>query len=329
MNTSVVRDFGLRLLSHFVPFALAIVVQAGGAEVPCVWSNVERIVAVGDIHGDYGRLVEVLQAAGLIDKTNGWCGGKAHLVQMGDVLDRGPDSRRAMDLLMILEKQAAAAGGAVHALIGNHEAMVLSGDYSYVHPGEIEAFGDLENFRKAFAPDGEYGRWILSHNGVIRINDIIFAHGGLPPSVRPISLLEINQMIRRDLADPQDGNPEVMDSRSPLWYRGLALMADDEQSSENMDRFLKLSGASRIVIGHTVSKGGIGLRANGRVLMVDVGLSRYYVNGPAVALVIEKGKFYEVGSCVRRELPVSSRRDARRIQIETTGGKAEGHGGNE
>ena len=56
------------------------------------WQGVERIVAVGDIHGDYGNYIEVLRAAGLVDKKGKWSGGKTHLVQTGDIPDRGPDT---------------------------------------------------------------------------------------------------------------------------------------------------------------------------------------------------------------------------------------------
>lgn len=104
------------------------------------WTGVDRVVAVGDVHGDHDQLVAILKSAGLVDDKADWIGGKAHFVQTGDVLDRGPDSRKAMDLLMKLEAQAREAGGAVHCLIGNHEAMVLYGDLRYVAPGEIAAF---------------------------------------------------------------------------------------------------------------------------------------------------------------------------------------------
>src|SRR3981081_2430132 len=107
-----------------------------------IWTGVERIVAVGDVHGDYDQLVAVLRSAGIIDEQGNWNGGKTHLVQNGDVLDRGPDSRKAMDLLMRLEKQASEAGGYVHALIGNHEAMNVYGDLRYTSPGEFAAFRD-------------------------------------------------------------------------------------------------------------------------------------------------------------------------------------------
>ena len=113
-----------------------------GTQDPGVWTNVERIVAIGDIHGDYDQLAAVLKSAGLIDDQGSWTGGKTHLVQVGDVLDRGPDSRKAMDLLMRIEKEAPEAGGYVHALIGNHEAMNVYGDLRYTSMGEYAAFQD-------------------------------------------------------------------------------------------------------------------------------------------------------------------------------------------
>src|SRR5205814_7174767 len=104
-----------------------------------------RVVAVGDVHGDADQLVAVLRSASLIDDKGAWSGGKAHLVQTGDILDRGPDSRRAMDVLMRLEIEATKAGGAVHALIGNHEAMNVYGDLRYVSEGEIASFRDTNS----------------------------------------------------------------------------------------------------------------------------------------------------------------------------------------
>src|SRR5579863_6858289 len=50
-------------------------------EQPGTWEGVGRIVAVGDVHGDYDQLVAVLKTAGLIDDPLNWLGGKAHLVQ--------------------------------------------------------------------------------------------------------------------------------------------------------------------------------------------------------------------------------------------------------
>lgn len=102
-------------------------------------------MAIGDIHGAHDRFVGILRAAGLIDGRQRWVGGRARLVQTGDVLDRGADSRKAVDLLRKLEREAAAAGGRVHALVGNHEFMRLVGDWRYVSAGEFEAFQNSQS----------------------------------------------------------------------------------------------------------------------------------------------------------------------------------------
>src|SRR6187397_1113914 len=198
------------------------------AAAPCEFDNVERIVAVGDVHGAHDRLLEILRAAGVIDTRNRWTGGRTHLVQTGDVLDRGPDSRQALEFLRRLGRDAERAGGRVHALIGNHEAMRLLGDYRYVVPGEYEAFttpeskdtrkfiieksppeerekleeqtplGMIEMIR-AFGPDQDLGTYVRSLNAVVRINGIVFVHGGISPTVAVMSCGEINDTVRREL----------------------------------------------------------------------------------------------------------------------------------
>jgi len=104
------------------------------------WDGVERIVAIGDIHGDYENYMATLKVAGLIDKKGKWSGGKTHLVQTGDIPDRGPDTRKIIDHITKLAKQAKKKGGRVHSLIGNHEAMNVYGDLRYTSEGEFEAF---------------------------------------------------------------------------------------------------------------------------------------------------------------------------------------------
>jgi hypothetical protein len=60
------------------------------------FGGVDRLVAVADVHGAYGAFETILSRAGLIDATRNWTGAGTHLVIVGDVLDRGPDSRRAL-----------------------------------------------------------------------------------------------------------------------------------------------------------------------------------------------------------------------------------------
>src|SRR6187402_2336661 len=146
-----------RLAGGFgVALALAIVSAPGVTQVaaqsrnqasafPCDIQTTERIVAVGDIHGAFDQFVAILRTAGLIDNRNRWSGKKAVLVQTGDILDRGADSRKALDLLRKLEGEAQRAGGRVYALLGNHELMRLVSDWRYVSQGETEAFRNAES----------------------------------------------------------------------------------------------------------------------------------------------------------------------------------------
>src|SRR5712692_9448104 len=269
-----------RLASVFtLLLLLAGVVLAREAASPGVWTGVERVVAVGDVHGDYGQLVAVLKSAGLIDGENNWSGGKTHLVQTGDVLDRGPESRKCMDLLIKLEKQAPEAGGYVHALIGNHEAMNVYGDLRYVpaveyanfrdensertreaafkkeHPAnraQWEAAHPLGYFeqREAYSPKGTYGKWIATHDAVIKVNDTLFLHGGISSKYASMKLRDINQRVREELKEvsPAPGSL-IKDTDGPLWYRGLA--QGDDSVEPVLEKALKNFGVERIVVGHT------------------------------------------------------------------------------
>ncbi len=131
----------LRLLNRLsrgllVVASLALFPRSSAAEGTCGLTDVRRVVAVGDVHGSYDNLVKVLTMARLLDRSGHWGGGKAVLVQVGDVLDRGVQTRPALDLLMRLEKEARQAGGRVIVLLGNHEVMNILGDLSAVQNAE-------------------------------------------------------------------------------------------------------------------------------------------------------------------------------------------------
>jgi hypothetical protein len=130
--------------------ALPVLQAQGAAASVCSIRTQERVVAVGDVHGAYDSFVAILKAAGLIDARERWAGGRAVFVQTGDVLDRGADSRKAIDLLRRLERDAQRAGGRVIPLLGNHELMRMLGDWRYVSAGELSAFrrGDSEELRE-------------------------------------------------------------------------------------------------------------------------------------------------------------------------------------
>lgn len=104
------------------------------------FSGVRRIIAIGDVHGDYDQLRRLLQSAGVIDEDGHWIAGETHLVFTGDLVDRGPNSAKVLDLVMDIEDQAADEGGMVHVLLGNHEAMNLYGDLRYVAPEDFASY---------------------------------------------------------------------------------------------------------------------------------------------------------------------------------------------
>lgn len=117
------------------------------ARAQAVFNNVSRIVVFGDLHGEADKFEDMLRAARLVDASGNWAGGRTHFVQLGDVEDRGPNSRTILDHLMRLEPQARRAGGYVHALIGNHEAMNMLGDLRYTSAGEFASYASRDAAR--------------------------------------------------------------------------------------------------------------------------------------------------------------------------------------
>jgi Calcineurin-like phosphoesterase len=297
-------------LSSFTRILFLAIATAAAAQAEDVWNGVERIVAVGDVHGDYEQFVTILRFAGLVDAQANWTGGKTHLVQTGDLVDRGPQSRRVLDLVMKLESQAARSGGFVHALIGNHEAMNVAGDLRYVSPADFESYESESGQRTLWGPHGKYGKWIRGLNTIIRINDTVFVHGGIGPKYASRSIREINDRIREELNDPaklQGG--WAMDPEGPLWYRGLA-EGDEQTLAMHVATVLMNLKAERMVVGHTFTDGAITPRFGGKVLLIDIGLARIY--DPLLrqaCLVIEKGHPFVLHRGTRLELPTDEGND--------------------
>jgi len=189
-------------LSLFAVFAAAFLVGSTSADAGRHDGlEASRIVAIGDVHGAIERFSALLKKAGLIDEQHRWSGGRAVLVQTGDMSDRGTGMRAALDLLMSLEQQASRAGGRVHAVLGNHEVMHLVGETRDATPEIFATFGGEAAMREAFGPRGRYGRWLRSKPVVVDVDDSVFLHGGINPDFSNASVNEINRRARRELAE--------------------------------------------------------------------------------------------------------------------------------
>ena len=158
---------GAKLLRRICTGLLLLWLGSGFAREFTVASSIEppnRVVAIGDVHGEFDDLCSMLRRTHLVDEQNHWIGGSAIFVQTGDMIDRGSKGREAMDLLMTLEAEAEKAGGRVVPLLGNHEVMNLLGDLRYVTPPSYAAFADNDSEKRRQAAYREYSAWLASHS---------------------------------------------------------------------------------------------------------------------------------------------------------------------
>ncbi|UCE41690.1 MAG: metallophosphoesterase [Candidatus Aminicenantes bacterium] len=345
------------ILSGLLITCLFLPMQADSKQ--SVWEGVERIIAVGDIHGDYEHFVEILQKCGLVDEKLKWSAGKTHLVQTGDIMDRGDHARRVFDLLMRLQKEAEEAGGKVHVLLGNHEEMNITGivfrQPTYVTPkqfasflpddfrekkenefreqltnlSEIESNSDPTILESYFETKWEnlmknkklhilyvnnfnkvYGKWLLDQNVVIKINDIIFSHGGISEKYAQWPLQKLNDVMRSELNTHRIANKRGIIPRmkrqilympdSPLWNRELALK-EEKTYSHVVDSILEKLDAKVMVIAHTPvgspvipenqkDERDLRTRFDEKIWMIDTGISDFYY-GILSYLHYENGEF--------------------------------------
>jgi hypothetical protein len=241
----------------------------------------ESIFVVADTHGEFEILVAMLKEHGVIDQFLRWNFGNNHLVVLGDVFDRGPNQVEILWLLYELEDQARRAGGALHFVVGNHELMVLGGDLRYLNAkyrATAAAFG-VESYSQLFGKNTVLGQWLRSKPAVLRLNDLLFMHGGLSPRLvdRNITQAQINTAIRTAMQGGPFAN-EVEQERAeflmgmdgPLWYRGYFPENEGGPIPESqVRRVLEHFGAKRVIVGHTrVAK--VQMLYHGRVVAVQV-----------------------------------------------------------
>jgi hypothetical protein len=276
------------------------------ASQPFQFAAAPRVVAIGDLHGDLDVTKRALRLAGAIDDQARWIGGGLVVVQTGDQLDRGDDDRAILDLFDGLAKEAAAAGGTVHVLNGNHEQMNVAGDFRYVTSGGAAAFAEtgappgLEGRRRAFAPGGAYALKLAARNEIVIVGDTVFVHGGLlrehvQGGISWIGAINEGERLwmlgRLGTAGQSAPLPSLVGGeRSPVWIRDLGEGTPDGEACRSMTDALKAVGATRLVVGHTIQETGINAACNDKVWRIDVGLSRFYGKHAVEVLEIAGGR---------------------------------------
>lgn len=172
---------------------------AGHATSGPIYDMPSRIIAIGDLHGDYQLLISLLvDVTQVMTSKQEWIAGNTYLVVCGDMLDRlrsiqeldekgrscGEgffDEIKILDLLNNLHKKAVKKGGKVIKLIGNHEIMNLQGDFTYVTPFAMMTFQAKGSRKTYFQPGGEGALKILAGETypMVKIGKYFFVHGGI------------------------------------------------------------------------------------------------------------------------------------------------------
>lgn len=217
----------------FLAFSLFILFHLSNIAIAKAISTTSEVIVIGDVHGAYKEVTELLSSLKVIDDKLNWQAGSKHLVSLGDLVDRGKDSRKVIELIMQLKRQALTAGGDVHLVLGNHEVMLMTGDFRYVSKIEFAAFkaeetpeerkklfeqyknfnskGNQESFEqtfpigfiglfKAYQADGKIGKWLRKNgNAVLKVNNSLFVHGGISDQTVNSSLSEINNEFTDNL----------------------------------------------------------------------------------------------------------------------------------
>ena len=280
--------------------------------------GVDSLFVVGDVHGEFDRLVTLLTNAGLIDGDLAWSGGRRHLVFVGDLTDRGQDVVRTLWLVYRLEREAERAGGGVHVVLGNHEIMVMLDDLRYVTPKEIEiARRHGVRYDRMFdARKSVLGRWLVSKPALLRVGRVLLAHGGASAHLLPLSLdalddslarftaedlfyfyADTTYMVAMDTASFYRRDDFFWGEESVFWHRGY-VMADTlgDELANTLDHF----DADVHVVGHTPLP-AIAVRYDGRLIATNTapfanemlllvregrgyGMWRYGLSGPPTAL---------------------------------------------
>ena len=281
-----------------------------------VYPSTYKIVAIGDLHGDYKATITALLKGKIINKNYKWIAGKTHVVQLGDILDRRARSVTKTDedsefkilkLFMKLQKQAYRAGGAFHCIMGNHELLNVLGEFNYVSPMGINHFkrGIIER-KNYFKPGGIISNiFASSWNVIIRIGKFVFVHGGLSDYLSKKyknNIPFINYLMREYLK----GNSKLfynnkfkelfLTNDSLLWNRYYSYGKLNNKQCKELKAITNNQKAEYIIVGHTPQEIGINKQCN--IWRIDTGMSeafgKFNINRIQILEIKRNGKNFTI-----------------------------------
>lgn len=269
-----------------------------------------KIIAVGDIHGDYKIFIKVLLMCNLINNKLEWIGGDTYLIQLGDTLDgKRPDAKieksfleesgevEIIKLILELDSQAKKFNGRVISLIGNHELYpyYLQNDKEflreYVKTKDIEQFKKVYNIdRVKFLMPGGIGGSLIGRTRplILQLGEFLFVHGsltdkliksGIDSKTGKVNISKINNETSMWLQGKGKIPPylEEMNEDNPVFSRlySKSKVFDDKECAK-FDKQLKFfEGANYVVMGHSRFK-EINSACNNTLIRTDISLSRAF-----------------------------------------------------
>ena len=252
-----------------------------------IFKNVDSLFVVGDVHGRYNELINLLQKSQIIDIDLKWIAGKSHLVFLGDLFDRGNDVTKVLWFIYELEQKAELAGGKVHLVLGNHEIMTMTKDLRYISAKESTIAGVYKiKYDYMFHPTKSFlGSWLSSKPSVLKIDKNLLAHGGVV-DLGTNSIPKFNQTVHSYIHSPMflDIMQEYPDStkydpqewrnmnyffyneNSPYWYRGYV---NYDTLGPQLNAMLKRYQSKIHIVAHTPLE-NITQKYKGKLLTTDL-----------------------------------------------------------
>lgn len=171
---------------------------------PLIFDKKRRIIAIGDLHGDFELTIQALKLSNVINNELKWIGDDTYVIQVGDQLDNcRPNKHKCNEKVNInknleaedikvfnymteLNNQAIKDNGAVISLLGNHELLNVMGQFNYVSYNDLHNFKNTEgnksgaNGRKeSFKPGNEYSKILAcTRLPAVIVGSFIFVHAG-------------------------------------------------------------------------------------------------------------------------------------------------------